>query len=427
MINIDTAGQPADIEPQDVPSFPNISEKENASILANQRNNNTVAVPECRDLLNQVKSLSYIVDDASKLEDVRKCLQHHVGIMETSAPKASYGFLLEWPSTKSSQPKMKQNTGKPLTLYLPLAKRQGKYTDRVGKVANNLKRGWHVDPLNATSSKNSKGAKVEVELEVVAESCSEFNHPDLAPNKHLRSPVGAVVTQDNGTSRVSSAFKSSMKEEDLKPVSDNQSRSPAVKQDKSNPSVVGTSDMKSVTPVKHKPPSYTVIQDDSCPFGHKLPVTHGKTKRNTAENHKVQVHVKRKQPKTATPLEVISSSPLPRIQDSAIFVSETSPSPTVWISHQNASGHRQITLYSSSKSNILSSTGWLTDSEVEAAQDLLKSQFPLVDCLEDPSVVGDLVTPAASEFVQIINTGSHWVCFSAISCPTGEVKVYDSL
>ena len=48
VINIDTAGQPADIEPQDVPSFPNISEKENASILANQRNNNTVAV-QCRD------------------------------------------------------------------------------------------------------------------------------------------------------------------------------------------------------------------------------------------------------------------------------------------------------------------------------------------------------------------------------------------
>ena len=119
---------------------------------------------------------------------------------------------------------------------------------------------------------------MEVELEVVAESCPEFNHPDLAPNKHLRIPVGAAVTQVNGTSRVSSAFKSSMKDEDLKHVSDNQSRSPAVKQDKSNPSAVGTSDMKSVTPVKHKPPSYTVI-DDSCPFGHKLPVANGKPKR----------------------------------------------------------------------------------------------------------------------------------------------------
>ena len=48
VINIDTAEQPVDIEPQHVPSHPNISEKENASILANQRNNNTVAV-QCRD------------------------------------------------------------------------------------------------------------------------------------------------------------------------------------------------------------------------------------------------------------------------------------------------------------------------------------------------------------------------------------------
>ena len=104
VINIDTAEQPADIEPQDVPSHPDISEKENASILANQRNNNTLAV-QCKDLQNQVKSLSYIVDDASKLEDVRKCVQHCVSIMEKSAPKASNGFLLERPSTKSSQPK----------------------------------------------------------------------------------------------------------------------------------------------------------------------------------------------------------------------------------------------------------------------------------------------------------------------------------
>ena len=177
----------------------------------------------------------------------------------------------------------------------------------------------------------------------------------------------------------------------------------------------------------HQSPSYTVIQDDSCPFGHKLPVANGNTKRNTAENHKVQVHVKRKQTTTATNAKQEPKKKVPRIQGRAIFVSETSPIPTVWISHQNASGHRQITLYSSSKCNILSSTGWLTDSQVEAAQDLLKSQFPLVDGLEDPSIVGDLVTPAASEFVQIINTGSHWVCLSAISCPTGEVKVYDSL
>ena len=104
-----------------------------------------------------------------------------------------------------------------------------------------------------------------------------------------------------------------MKDEDLKPVSDNQSRSPAVKQDKSNPSAVGTSDMKSVTPVKHKPPSYTVIQDDSCPFGHKLSVANRNTKRNTAETRKIQVHVKRKQTTTA---KGAKQEPKKRYQDS---------------------------------------------------------------------------------------------------------------
>ena len=41
--------------------------------------------------------------------------------------------------------------------------------------------------------------------------------------------------------------------------------------------------------------------------------------------------------------------------------------------------------------------------------------------------MGALVTPAISEFVQITNTGSHWVCLSTIATSPGTVKVYDSL
>lgn len=36
-------------------------------------------------------------------------------------------------------------------------------------------------------------------------------------------------------------------------------------------------------------------------------------------------------------------------------------------------------------------------------------------------------TPAVSQFVQIINTGLHWVCLSTTGCQNGLVKVYDSL
>lgn len=58
------------------------------------------------------------------------------------------------------------------------------------------------------------------------------------------------------------------------------------------------------------------------------------------------------------------------------------------------------------KKLILNPHGWLHDSEVEAAQKLLKMKFPLFDGLEDPAITGNLVTPATSEFVQIIL--KHW-------------------
>jgi hypothetical protein len=42
----------------------------------------------------------------------------------------------------------------------------------------------------------------------------------------------------------------------------------------------------------------------------------------------------------------------------------------------------------------------------------------------DPAVQGDLVTPAISKFVQIINIGSQWICMSTISSGPGTVKIY---
>jgi len=62
-----------------------------------------------------------------------------------------------------------------------------------------------------------------------------------------------------------------------------------------------------------------------------------------------------------------------------------------------------------------------------AAQNLLKIEFPLVNGLQEPALIGNLVTPSPSEFIQIINTGLHWVCISTLFCPIGVIKVYDSL
>ena len=42
----------------------------------------------------------------------------------------------------------------------------------------------------------------------------------------------------------------------------------------------------------------------------------------------------------------------------------------------------------------------------------------------DPAVQVNLVTPAISKFVQIINIGSQWICMSTISSGPGTVKIY---
>ena len=59
----------------------------------------------------------------------------------------------------------------------------------------------------------------------------------------------------------------------------------------------------------------------------------------------------------------------------------------------------------------------------------LKRDCYFVDGLNDPAITGSLIVPETSEFVQIVNTGSHWVCLSTISTThnPGTVKIFDSM
>ena len=110
-----------------------------------------------------------------------------------------------------------------------------------------------------------------------------------------------------------------------------------------------------------------------------------------------------------------------------INIDDNAPDPTPWMQYRNVEQGINILLYQQTKEHILDPHAWLMDSEIHAAQQLLKLKFSFVDGLVDPAIRGSLVTPANTEFVQIVNTGSHWVCMSSISCPMGTVKVYDSL
>ena len=109
-----------------------------------------------------------------------------------------------------------------------------------------------------------------------------------------------------------------------------------------------------------------------------------------------------------------------------IVVDSDTPEAEDWIHHNL--NNKAVCLYDESRKRIQSGD-WLADSEVSAAQEMLKNQFPSVDGLRDTSVVtGDPTTPCTSPFVQILNTGGHWVCMSNVyAAEKDSIDVYDSI
>ena len=114
-------------------------------------------------------------------------------------------------------------------------------------------------------------------------------------------------------------------------------------------------------------------------------------------------------------------------KDSPIVIDELSDDIEHLINFHDLNSNIEVVLYKDSERFILDPSFWLCDSHIHAAQKLLKIQFPHVDGLDSPTIQGELVTPAVSEFIQIINTGGHWVCLTSIGCAEGTVKVLGSL
>ena len=87
------------------------------------------------------------------------------------------------------------------------------------------------------------------------------------------------------------------------------------------------------------------------------------------------------------------------------------------------------TLTTSNREEVLSPSGWLSDTVIHSAQLLMLQQFPHVSGLQSPVLQQTLAFQVhRGEFVQIICVGnSHWCTVSNIGCDDGEVKVYDSM
>lgn len=86
-------------------------------------------------------------------------------------------------------------------------------------------------------------------------------------------------------------------------------------------------------------------------------------------------------------------------------------------------------LFESDKSILLDPVGWTTDTIVNASQMLLKSQFPLLNGLQD-TALGYVMSfeIQQGEFLQILHSaGNHWLLVSSIGLEYPNVYVYDSL
>lgn len=81
------------------------------------------------------------------------------------------------------------------------------------------------------------------------------------------------------------------------------------------------------------------------------------------------------------------------------------------------------------RSTLLSPVGWLNDSIVNAAQKMLKKQFPSINGLQD-TALGYVMSYEiqTGQFLQIVHSvDSHWIVVSSIGLQYPDVAVFDSL
>ncbi len=90
------------------------------------------------------------------------------------------------------------------------------------------------------------------------------------------------------------------------------------------------------------------------------------------------------------------------------------PKPKSWIA--------DLKLFESDKKLLLDPVGWLNDSIVNAAQEVLKKQFPALGSLQDVALgVCMNFKIQAGDFIQILHSNYHWLTIGL------QYPVFDSL
>ncbi len=102
---------------------------------------------------------------------------------------------------------------------------------------------------------------------------------------------------------------------------------------------------------------------------------------------------------------------------------------TTTISKNSLNWIPNLHLTMSDKNTILHPAGWLTDTIIDAAQKLLKQQFPHIQGLQQVALGLTMSFEMQSgEFLQILHCNNHWFTVSSMgSNQTSAVNVFDSM
>ena len=117
---------------------------------------------------------------------------------------------------------------------------------------------------------------------------------------------------------------------------------------------------------------------------------------------------------------VLQESKVSEVYDVDHHISQDKPPPTcMWIPELRLTAHHHQIL--------TTSTGWLDDTIIDAAQQLLRNQFGDIGLLSVLLLRCLSVDIQQGEFVQVLNkSNNHWFTISTIGCKHGVVRVHDS-
>ena len=428
----------------------------------------------CREKLKGLTSLTYNIEDVSALKELNSSLEMLLikfTTFQTTDEKENSLQKQTLIKEQSGKKQLKSSFGN--YLPLPVRPKKKRFHNRVGEFASMMQKHYKVQiPVDGVSVKTSK---TKSSLKRKKELHKESKHPS-PPKKQCTEEQNHLVQNETKTSNDPSAAQERTDTPPTNTQHPNSEDQPLQKEipvfslavSNSQSSTVSNSPSSAVsnspsTTVSNSPssavsnsPSSAVGNSPSSKVSNSPSSAVGDSPSSIVSNNPSSA-VSNSPSSTVSnsPSSAVSNSPSSAVSNSSssavsngqfgdsstpsnnstpgpIIIDENSPDPPSWLTIENCDPedpHYKLNLYIENKTRILQKTTWLSDSEIHAGQMLLKRDYPFVDGLCDPAIKGSLVVPATSEFIQIINTGNHWVCLSTISTTSSPdtVKIFDSL